>query len=153
MDVRWLSSNRALVASFVAALLTVVLLAVLVIRQRADAANSQLYLETAGGVGANPFVPLSPDAPQAVGGEVDPGGEVPPNSPGTDNIGTCDQEKLAAYLGTHPEKANAWAQALNSDPTLTWSGGGQVGIQQIPAYIRELTPRVLTDDLRVTNYQ
>ncbi|MDQ4011856.1 MAG: procyclic acidic repetitive family protein [Actinomycetota bacterium] len=153
MNVRWLSSTRALVAAFVAALLIVVLLAVLVIRQGAEASNSQVYLETAGGVGANPFVPLTPAAPKAVGGEVDPGGGVTPNAPGTDNVGTCDPGALAAYLGAHPDKASAWAQALNSDPTLTWSGGSQVGIQQIPAYIRELTPRVLTDDLRVTNYR
>ncbi len=153
MNVRWLSSNRVLVASFVAALLAVVLLTVLVVRQRTEAGNSQLYLETAGGVGANPFVPLSPDAPKAAGGEVDPEGAASLNSPGTDNIGACDPGKLAAYLGAHPEKASAWAQALNSDPTLTWGGGDQVALQQIPAYISELTPRVLTEDLRVTNYQ
>ena len=153
MNVRWLSSNRALVASFVAALLSVVLLTVLVVRQHTEAGNSQLYLETAGGVGANPFVPLSPDAPKAAGGEVDPEGAASPNSPGTDNIGACDPGNLAAYLGAHPEKASAWAQALNSDPTLTWGGGDQVALQQIPAYISELTPRVLTEDLRVTNYQ
>lgn len=153
MNIRWLSSNWALVASLVAALLTVILLAVLVIRQHTDAGNGQVYLETAGGVGANPFVPPSPDSPKAVGGEVDQGGGVAPNSPGTDNIATCDPGRLATYLEAHPEKASAWAQALNSDPTLTWSGGDHVGIQQISAYIRELTPRVLTDDLRVTNYQ
>lgn len=153
MNVRWLSSNRALVASFIAVLLSVVLLAVLVMRQRAEASNGQIYLETAEGVGANPFVPLSPDTPKAVGGQVAPGGGTTPMSPGTDNVGTCDPGKLAAYLEANPEKASAWAQALNSDPTLTWSGGDEIGTQQIPAYIRELTPRVLTEDLRVTNYQ
>ena len=153
MNVRWLSSNRALVASFIAVLLSVVLLAVLVMRQRAEASNGQVYLETAEGVGANPFVPLSPDTPKAVGGQVAPGGGTTPMSPGTDNVGTCDPGKLAAYLEANPEKASAWAQALNSDPTLTWSGGDEIGTQQIPAYIRELTPRVLTEDLRVTNYQ
>jgi hypothetical protein len=153
MNVRWLSSNRALVASFIAVLLSVVLLAVLVMRQRAEASNGQVYLETAEGVGANPFVPLSPDTPKAAGGEVAPGGGTTPMSPGTDNVGTCNPGKLAAYLEANPEKASAWAQALNSDPTLTWSGGGEIGTQQISAYIRELTPRVLTEDLRVTNYQ
>ncbi|MDQ4034180.1 MAG: hypothetical protein M3332_18850 [Actinomycetota bacterium] len=153
MNVRWLSSNRALAASFIAVLLSVVLLTVLVIRQHTESANGQVYLETAEGVGANPFVPLSPDTPEAVGGEVTPGGGTTPMSPGTDNVGTCDPGKLAAYLDANPEKASAWAQALNSDPTLTWSGGGEIGTQQIPAYILELTPRVLTEDLRVTNYQ
>jgi hypothetical protein len=153
MNVRWLSSNRVLMASLIAAVMAVVLLAVLVVRQHVDAGNGQLYLETAGGAGANPFMPLSPDSPQMVGREVHPEGASPSNSPGTDNIGTCDLGKLAAYLRVHPEKANAWAQALNSDPTLTWSGGDQVTLQQIPAYLSELTPRVLTDDLRVTNYQ
>jgi hypothetical protein len=135
----------------------------MVIRQQQDQAAGQIYFAAGGSVGANPFVPLiSPrrdiaSPPKATGAGVGGGGASFPAAAqptvGTESRVTCDPGRLISYLGEHPQAAAAWAQALNSDPTLSWSGGGRIEVQQIPAYIRELRPRVLAEDLRVTNYQ
>lgn len=71
---------------------------------------------------------------------------------GTMNNGRCDSAQLVSFLETNPDKAAAWVSALNRDPTLRWSGGTQVQVSQIRAYVSELTPLTLTGDTRVTNY-
>lgn len=153
MNVRWLRSNRILIALLIATLLATGFLALVAVRQyqSEQAGNKPLYLEAAESPGINPFVPAAEDNPKAGrGGGVK---QAVADSPGTDNRATCDPEKLIAYLAAHPAEASAWTQALNSDPSLTWSGGKQISLEQIPTYIRELTPRLLSDDLRVTNHQ
>jgi hypothetical protein len=42
--------------------------------------------------------------------------------------------------------------ALIADPTLSWSGGSQVGVAQIRDYVFELTPVILRADTWVTNH-
>jgi hypothetical protein len=64
----------------------------------------------------------------------------------------CDPEALIAFLMANPDKAAAWVQALNADPSLEWSGGNKLTVADIPTYIRELTPTVLVADTRVTNH-
>ena len=64
----------------------------------------------------------------------------------------CDPEALIAYLTSHADKAKAWVQGLNEDPSLSWSGGNKVTVADIPAFIRELTPTFLDQDTRVTNH-
>jgi hypothetical protein len=71
---------------------------------------------------------------------------------GTQNNGRCDATQLVTFLEANPDKAAAWVQALNGDPSLRWSGGTQVQVSQIRAYVGELTPLTLTVDTRVTNY-
>jgi hypothetical protein len=71
---------------------------------------------------------------------------------GTRNNARCDRDAMIRFLEADPVKAAAWVQALNSDPTLRWSGGTQVRVDQIGDYIRELTPVTLTRDTRVTNH-
>jgi len=156
MNVRWLRPHRGLAVSLVAALLTVVgLLTLVVMRQQqdSDAGNGQVYLEEAGSAGAHPFVPLSPNTPTAAAGDVGGGGVATPESPGAGNVATYNSEGFISYLGSHPEKAATWVQALNSDSNLTWSGGSHIEIWQIPVYIHELALRILTVDVRVTDYQ
>jgi hypothetical protein len=70
---------------------------------------------------------------------------------GSNSLGECDSSLLVRYLQANPTKARAWVAALNSDPTLTWSGGHTVSVDQIPAFVAELTPMVLRSDTRVTN--
>ncbi len=53
---------------------------------------------------------------------------------------TCDAEVLVAYLGTEPEKAQAWA------------GVHGITVEQIPAYVGNLTAAILRVDTRVTNH-
>jgi hypothetical protein len=64
----------------------------------------------------------------------------------------CDPEALIAFLMSHPDKAAAWVEGLNADPTLQWSGGNQLTVNDIPTYIHELTPTFLAVDTRVTNH-
>jgi hypothetical protein len=63
-----------------------------------------------------------------------------------------DKEQELTFLEQHPEKAAAFCEALNSDPTLRWSQGTTVSPDQLRAYFAELTPVLLTRDTRVTNY-
>ncbi len=71
---------------------------------------------------------------------------------GTNKAGTCDAGAIATYLAANPAKAKAWVDALNADPTLSWSGGSQVTTAQVGQYLAELTPVVLLRDTRVTNH-
>jgi hypothetical protein len=114
----------------------------------ARAAQAQpVFLEPAHAAGEDPFVPSlldpGPAAAQAI----------VPETAGTGDQGTCDPATLTAYLNGHPDAAAAWTAALNADPTLKWSGGNQVTIEQISAYIGELTPAVLGGDMQVTNHR
>jgi len=71
---------------------------------------------------------------------------------GTQDKGRCDPDQLVEFLTSHPAKAKAWLAALNGDPTLRWSGGSSVAMDDIEAYVGELTPVTLTVDTRVTNH-
>ena len=156
MSVRWLHSQRAVMASFVVALLAVGLLTMLVVRQQAAPPDSQVYLESGGSVGANPFVPLPRGTQDLVAGSNKNDGKIDPPGAATtvaESRNTCDSGKLISYLAAHSQAAVAWVKALNSDPTVSWSGGNKVEVQQVSPYIHELTPRLLDGDLRVTNYQ
>ncbi len=70
---------------------------------------------------------------------------------GTQNQASCNRTQMIAFLQVNPAKAAAWVAALNSDPSLHWSGGSKLQVAQIPAYIGELTPVLLRLDTRVTN--
>jgi serine/threonine protein kinase len=71
---------------------------------------------------------------------------------GTLNNAECDRDKMIAFLSTHPAQAEAFVEALNTDPSLFWSGGRAITAADIPSYLRELTPVVLRLDTRVTNH-
>ncbi len=64
----------------------------------------------------------------------------------------CDPEGQIRFFQDNRQVAVAFVQALNTDPTLKWSGGTQVSIDQLPEYIRTLTPVTLMNDTRVTNH-
>ena len=159
MNIRWLYSHRTLVSLFVTAAVAVALMTILVIRQQQGQANGQIFLEAGGSVGLHPFVPLiSPPAttgedPTDPAGNGDSGGTSFPTTATVDNRPACDAERLISYLTDDPQAGAAWVRALNSDRTLSWSGGSRIEALQIPTYIRELGPRVLVEDLRVTNHQ
>jgi hypothetical protein len=152
VKIRSLYTHRILLALLVAAALAVALMTILVIRQQQSQADGQVFLETGGSAGANPFVPLVVP-PADTGANQGSGGTSFRTTASTDNRTTCDPEKLVSYLAGNQQASEAWVRALNSDRGLSWSGGSRVEIQQIPSYLHELTPRLLADDLRVTNYQ
>jgi len=152
MNFRSLHAHRVLLSLLIAAALAVALMTILVIRQQQSQAGGQVFLESGGSVGANPFVPLVVP-PAATDADQGRGGPAVQPMASTDNRLTCDPDKLASYLAGNPQASEAWVHALNSDRTPSTSGGGKVEIQQVPSYLHELTPRLLADDLRVTNYQ
>lgn len=71
---------------------------------------------------------------------------------GTLNNSACDREQMINFLSSHPAQAGAFVEALNSDPTLFWSGARPLTPDDIPTYLRELTPVLLRLDTRVTNH-
>jgi uncharacterized protein DUF6777 len=152
MNIRSLYAHRVLLGLLVAAALAVASMTILVIRQQRSQADGQVFLEAGGSSGANPFIPLVVP-PTTPGGSQRSAGTSFQTTASADSRMTCDSEKLVAYLAGNPQASEAWVRAINSDRALSWSGGSRVEIQQVPSYIRELTPRLLAEDLRVTNYQ
>lgn len=152
MNIRSLYTHRILLALLVAAALAVALMTILVIRQQHSQTDGQIFLEAGGSAGAHPFLSLAVP-PATTGGNQGSGATSFQTTASTDNRAACDPDKLVSYLASNPQASQAWVHALNSDRALSWSGGSRVEIQQIPSYLHELTPRLLADDLRVTNYQ
>ena len=71
---------------------------------------------------------------------------------GSLNYSRCQRQKLVDFLTQSRQKAQAWVDALNADPTLIWSGGNRLTVSDIQRYIFELTPVVLRADTWVTNH-
>ena len=103
-------------------------------------------VSTAGTSSSTSADPTAPVATQSIsGGERGLYG-------GSLNVAVCDPDQQALWLEQHPDVAAAFVQALNGDPTLRWSGGSQVQVSEIRAFLEELTPVTLTGDTRVTNH-
>ncbi len=64
----------------------------------------------------------------------------------------ADKDAQLEFLRANPDKAAAFCAALNADPTLRWSGGTQVTVDELAAYFAQLTPVLITRDIRVTNH-
>jgi hypothetical protein len=71
---------------------------------------------------------------------------------GTVNNSAIDRDKMITFLGANPAQAGAFVEALNTDPTVSWSGGHPLTAADIPTYLGELTPALLRLDTRVTNH-
>ena len=71
---------------------------------------------------------------------------------GSQDDASCDREQMISFLKTHDAEARAFVTALNTDASLKWSQGTSVSVDQIEAYIGELTPVYLRVDTRVTNF-
>jgi beta-lactam-binding protein with PASTA domain len=121
------------------------------------------YLDSAGVAGPDPFAgdmfaPLSPSVDvtsvqvlHGVGTAVQ-AGDTPGLYGGSMNRLVADKDRQLAFLQMHPGEAAAFCAALNSDSTLSWSGGNKVTVDQLPAYFEELTPVMLIHDTLVTNH-
>jgi hypothetical protein len=70
---------------------------------------------------------------------------------GTQDSSRCDPNQMATFLTENPDKGKAWMQGVNADPNFRWSGGDSLSIDDIPAFLGELTPITLVADTRVTN--
>jgi hypothetical protein len=70
---------------------------------------------------------------------------------GTQDTARCDPNQMANFLNDNPDKGRAWIQGINADPNFRWSGGDTLSVDDIPAFLAELTPITLVADTRVTN--
>jgi hypothetical protein len=59
---------------------------------------------------------------------------------GTQNSASCDVEQMVSFLTSHADKGRAWAQTEG------------ITLDQLPDYLRSLTPVLLRVDTRVTNH-
>jgi Protein of unknown function (DUF2510) len=131
------------------------------------ATGGELVLTRASDPGANAFMPPAAPPPPT---DTQPPPTLQPQGDGTTvvtqplpgdrdglyggilNNAESDREKMITFLGSHPAQADAFVEALNTDPTLYWSGGRPLTADDIPTYLRELTPALLRLDTRVTNH-
>jgi TIR domain len=163
------SKRNWLIALMVVLLIGVVVVAGVVLRNvlSPKATGAELVLTGATDPGANAFMPpAAPPPPTDT--------QTPPTLPphgddttvatqplpgdrdglygGTLNNADSDREKMITFLGSHPTQADAFVEALNTDPTVYWSGGRPLTADDIPTYLRELTPALLRLDTRATNH-
>ncbi|MGB2940459.1 MAG: DUF6777 domain-containing protein, partial [Candidatus Dormiibacterota bacterium] len=117
-----------------------------------NANASDVTLEQASTQSAQPFQPsvtapsTAPSAsPSAATPSTAPA--VAPKGPngvaiygGSGNNRICDKQKLIDFLTTHPSEAAAWASVEG------------ISTAQIPDFIRQLSPEILSQDVRVTNH-
>ncbi|GAA4319869.1 DUF6777 domain-containing protein [Actinomadura luteofluorescens] len=99
---------------------------------------------TVGSPGPDPYTLASGTDKAGVKARPQAGGTKEGDSPGlyggTRQASTCDREKLAAFLRTHPEKARAWARVQG------------IPVDDIPRYVSRQTPVLLRTDTLVTNH-
>ena len=79
-------------------------------------------------------------------------GDTPALYGGSKSKQLADKEGQLRFFEQNPDKAAAFCEALNSDPTFKWSGGSQIRPGQLRDFFTELTPLMLTRDTRVTNH-
>ncbi|OBF92875.1 hypothetical protein A5791_13465 [Mycobacterium sp. 852002-51163_SCH5372311] len=160
------SKRRWLIAAAVVLVVVVAGAALLLRNVLLPKTTTELVLTAATDPGTNAFMPPAASAPPT---NTQPPPTLQPhgNGPvvtqplpgdrdglygGTMNNAECDRDKMIDFLGSHPAQASAFVEALNTDPSLYWSGGHPLTAADIPTYLRELTPTVLRLDTRVTNH-
>jgi hypothetical protein len=148
--------GRNLLLSAVAVVLVIGLaVGITLFLTRSSGVSGELFLESATSTGTNPFTdstatsqttttaaptsaPPTPTEGQTVVGTVD--GSTAGLYGGTLHEASCDREKQITFLQANPDKAAAFASVLD------------ISTNQIPDYLRGLTPVVLRHDTRVTNH-
>ncbi|WP_205876077.1 serine/threonine-protein kinase [Mycobacterium camsae] len=131
------------------------------------ATGAELVLTATTDPGANPFMPPAGSPPPS---STQPPPTLQPHAGGTPvatqplpgdreglyggtlNNAECDRDKMIAFLGSHPAQAGAFVEALNTDPSLYWTGTRPLTAADIPTYLPELTPMLLRLNTRVTNH-
>jgi hypothetical protein len=122
---------------------------------RSDKANAgEILRQPADRPGANTFTPsiaaASPatQAPTATTapapspkGLITAKGDAPGLYAGERDVPSCKPDQLVSYLQANPSKAQAWASAIQIDPT------------QIKGFVATLMPALLRVDTRVTDFQ
>ncbi len=143
----WRSAPR--VAIIAAAVVAAVILTVVLTRPNGTGA-AEIFAEPAGSTGRDPLTDStateSTPAPSATprkpvkGTNSNISGAMPGLYGGTQNSASCDIEKQIRFLGSVPAKNRAFAAVVGQAP------------ENVPAYLRSLTPVQLRYDTRVTNH-
>ncbi|MFE0188598.1 DUF6777 domain-containing protein [Streptomyces sp. NPDC059008] len=143
----WRSAPR--VAIIAAAVVAAVILT-LVLTRPDGAGTAEIFAEPAGSTGRDPVTastatesgPTPSETPRkpVKGTNSNISGAMPGLYGGTQNSASCDIEKQIRYLGSVPAKNRAFAAVVGQAP------------ENIPAYLRSLTPVQLRYDTRVTNH-
>lgn len=132
----------------------------------------EIFLEAAGSGGPDPFTGevftapvVSTTAPVGTEPEVPPvdvqpgqvavagrSGDEPGLYGGSRDNARCDATGILRFLQENPDKAAAWAEAVDADPDLSW-GDDRTELEpaQLADYFAQLTPATLLGDTRVTN--
>ncbi|MEU3845043.1 DUF6777 domain-containing protein [Streptomyces sp. NPDC028635] len=118
-----------------------------------SAGGGEVFLQAAGKTGPDPFTPSTATdssappvsaAPATASAPVNAVRGVDGSAPGlyggTRKVPSCDVERQVRYLTAAPEKNRAFAAVAGVRP------------DQVPAYLRSLTPVQLRMDTRVTNH-
>ncbi|WP_438485268.1 DUF6777 domain-containing protein [Streptomyces sp. S186] len=147
----WRSAPRIALAT--AAVVVAVILAVVLPRLGGGGSAGQLVLEPAGASGPSPYTgttvnedgTASPTATPSVAPRGDHqatsvSGAAPGLYGGSQSKASCDVEKQIRYLRDNPDKARAFAGVVGKST------------EELPAYLRSLTPVQLQVDTWVTNH-
>ncbi|MFI8520658.1 DUF6777 domain-containing protein [Streptomyces sp. NPDC085481] len=148
------------VASLTAVLVAAIALVVVLTRSdgggdnEADTAGGEVFLQNTSATGPDPFTrstarsaaaPVSPvPLPSRTGADADRALTVSGSTPGlyggTHRVASCDVEQQIRFLSEEPAKNAAFAKVLG------------LATEEVPGYLRSLTPLQLRVDTRVTNH-
>ncbi|MGA5218420.1 DUF6777 domain-containing protein [Streptomyces cinereoruber] len=146
------------VASITAVLVAAVALIVVLTSRSGDgggtnAGGGEVFLQSASATGPDPFTQstaratesappasLPPRTGSAEAGTPRVSGAAPGLYGGTRSVASCDVEQQVRYLSGEPAKNAAFASVL------------RVSANEVPGYLRSLTPLQLRADTRVTNH-
>ncbi|MFC8292055.1 DUF6777 domain-containing protein [Streptomyces sp. NPDC057242] len=118
-----------------------------------DAGGGEVFLQSASTTGPDPFTRSTarstgsapPVTPPPRSGSAETGtpqvsGSAPGLYGGTQSVASCDVEQQVRYLSGEPAKNAAFASVL------------RISANEVPGYLRSLTPLQLRADTRVTNH-
>ncbi|MFJ3499484.1 DUF6777 domain-containing protein [Streptomyces sp. NPDC090135] len=147
------------VASITAVLVAAVALIVVLTSRSGDdggttnAGGGEVFLQSASTTGPDPFTrstarstgsappaTLPPRSGSAEAGTPQVSGSAPGLYGGTRSVASCDVEQQVRYLSGEPAKNAAFASVL------------RISANEVPGYLRSLTPLQLRADTRVTNH-
>ncbi|MFB7542232.1 DUF6777 domain-containing protein [Streptomyces zaomyceticus] len=145
------------VASVTAILVAIAALAVVLTNRpddKGDTAGSgggEVFLQNAAASGPDPFTRSTARAdtasaspaslpPRTTSATPEVSGSTPGLYGGTQSVASCDVEQQVRYLSGEPEKNTAFASVLG------------LSANEVPGYLRSLTPLQLRADTRVTNH-
>lgn len=148
-----LTSKHVLIGLVALAVILAATLGIVLTESSTPAANaSEVFLQPTNAQGQDPFTPnvgTDTSVPSTASGALTPTSGTSLASYSGNSVGlyggsldqsSCNPQQMISYLKANPSKAAAWA------------GTEGISVDQISAYITDLTPMTLRYDTRVTNH-